>query len=165
MSKPLGHQGGPRPASSPWRPQAAVLVLSGLMALAAGCSGFGREWRAAGRPEAASSGMEGRWDGSWRSDSNGHHGSLRCVIQRGDDQAYRARFRARYAGLLSFGYTVSLNATNQAPGHWRFSGGADLGRLAGGVYQYEGEVREDAFKSSYRSSGDHGVFEMNRVQR
>lgn len=109
--------------------------------------------------------MEGRWDGSWRSDSNGHHGSLRCVIQRGDDQAYRARFRARYAGLLSFGYTVSLTATNDAPGHWRFRGEADLGRLAGGVYQYEGEVREDAFKSSYRSSGDHGVFEMNRVER
>ena len=46
-----------------------------------------------------------------------------------------------------------------------FSGEADLGSMAGGVYTYDGRVSDEAFHSTYKSSGDHGTFDMHRVSR
>jgi hypothetical protein len=136
-------------------------VLAVLLAAVTGCSNFGREWKAAARQPAPTAGIGGRWEGTWVSEANGHSGRLRAILTPESEASYRTRFRARYAGILSFGYTVTLLTTNDA-GVVRFGGQADLGKFAGGVYTYAGYATPTNFFSTYKSKGDHGRFEMRR---
>lgn len=95
------------------------------------------------------------------SDVNGHTGKLRCLLSAEDDNRYRAHFRATYWKVFRFGYAVSLQF-EQRDGGWRFTGEEDLGKLAGGVYRYEGQATPTNFFSTYRSKHDHGTFQMER---
>lgn len=156
----MNSQVQPNPRRAPLAGWLALLLLP----LLAGCSGFGREWKtAAGMPVVANS-IAGRWEGTWRSDANGHHGRLRCILTPQNGSQFEARFHAKYAGLLSFAYTAPLTVTNEA-GVWRFSGEANLGKLAGGVYRYDGSASPTHFHSTYRAKSDHGVFELRRPTR
>ena len=116
-----------------------VVVFSTLLlaVLMAGCSSFNRDWKAADKINYASSDLAGRWEGRWLSDVNGHNGKLRCLITHEKDSVYQARFRAHYAKIFRFSYTVPLVA-ERAPDGFKFAGEADLGGLAGGVYSYRG---------------------------
>jgi hypothetical protein len=138
----------------------ALIVLMPLFVLiGAGCGSFNREWRKAdGNPSA--SGLEGRWEGEWMSDVNGHHGKLRCIVGKNVD-VYDARFHAKYLKFLSFGYTVALKAEPTENGY-QFRGDADLGAFAGGVYHYEGHADTTNFFSTYSSKYDHGTFQMGK---
>src|SRR5437763_1907953 len=79
----------PRPATLwPMRPMAFCLPA---LLLVAGCSTFQRDWEQLAN-KAAPLGIEGRWEGSWKSDVSGHADRLRCIISRRDAQAYLARF-------------------------------------------------------------------------
>lgn len=136
-----------------------LLLLLG----ATGCSSFPRDWKSAASPPAPTNSIEGRWEGSWRSDVNGHTGSLRCLISRGTNDTYSARFHAKYKKLIrfTFGYTVPLTVTPRE-GQFHFSGAADLGGLAGGLYTYQGRATPTNFLSTYSSKYDRGIFEMSR---
>lgn len=136
-------------------------VLAALLAMVPGCSNFGREWKEAARQPTPASGIGGRWEGTWVSEASGHSGRLRAILTPESAASHRARFHARYAGILSFGYTVTLRTTNDAAGV-RFGGQADLGKFAGGVYTYAGHATPTHFFSTYQSKGDHGRFEMRR---
>lgn len=136
----------------------ATLVLALFVC---GCSSFNREWRTAGQQPVTPDSLEGRWEGRWLSEANGHNGNLRCLISRQTNDTYAARFRASYLWVLRFSYTVPLTVEPQEGG-WRFQGEADLGAAAGGVYHYAGNATRTNFHSTYRSPADHGVFEMNR---
>src|SRR5262245_49499068 len=105
--------------------------------------------------------MEGRWQGHWLSDVNGHNGALLCIVTRQENGDYAARFRATYLKVLKFGYTVPLKVerTNDV---WHFSGEENLGSMAGGVYEYDGTATPTNFHSTYRSKYDHGIFDMTR---
>ena len=133
-----------------------------LALLVCGCSSFNREWRRAGQKPVVQDSLEGRWEGRWLSDANGHNGKLRCIISHQTNDTYAARFRASYLWVLRFSYIVPLTVESQQDG-WRFQGEADLGAAAGGVYHYDGSATQMNFHSTYRSSADHGVFEMNRI--
>lgn len=135
-----------------------------LLAALSGCSSFGREWRAAARQPAPATDLGGRWEGTWISEVTGHRGRLRAILTPEAPHVWRARFHARYAGLLSFGYTVSLH-TIAANGEVQFEGKADLGKLAGGVYTYAGRANATNFFSTYRSRDDHGRFELCRPRQ
>lgn len=78
-----------------------------------------------------------------------------------DAGAYQARFRATYAGILTFVHTAELTATNTTGGV-SFTGEADLGRFAGGRYRYEGRATPEAFSLQYTARKDHGRFELRR---
>ena len=140
-------------------PMALILVSLFLVMLGSGCSSFNREWRAAAPIPPA--GMEGRWLGTWRSDVNGHNGKLRCLVRRTEAGQFEARFHAKYKRILSFGYTVGLTVQEES-GSWKFAGEADLGWMAGGAYQYEGQASTTNFLSAYRCASDHGLFQMTR---
>jgi hypothetical protein len=107
--------------------------------------------------------VEGRWEGRWLSEVNGHHGRLRCLMLRQSDEHYQARFRATYSGWLHFSYTVPLSLQTHTGG-WELSGEANLGKLAGGNYYYEGRIAPTNFFSTYRSKYDHGIFELHRPE-
>jgi hypothetical protein len=132
-----------------------------LTLLVAGCSSFNREWRQAYQAPAPLDSLEGRWEGRWSSDANGHNGNLRCLITRKKDGDYAAWFRATYMRVLHFSYTVSLQAESR-DGIWQFRGEEDLGKLSGGIYRYVGSATEANFHSTYQSEYDHGIFELKR---
>lgn len=133
----------------------------GCGVLGVGCSGFRGTWRDAERAGVTPVGMEGRWEGQWLSESNGHHGRLRCVVTRQSNDVYQAWFHAKYWGCLSFAYKVGLRVEEEETRDV-FHGEEDLGRLAGGVYHYSGWATATNFFSTYRCSRDHGTFQMTR---
>ena len=140
----------------------AALWFSILIMLnATGCSTFKRDWKAAARVPSPSQDIQGRWEGTWLSHTNGHHGRLRCLVSNGPEGQYLARFHANYVKILSFGYTVPLTV-RETRGAYQFQGDANLGRLAGGEYHYEGQATSTNFFSTYRARADAGVFEMKR---
>ena len=136
-----------------------VLLLTGI--LGAGCGTFNREWNKALKEPVVAAGLEGPWQGRWRSEVNGHSGKLRCLVKPQEDGKYQARFHAKYAGIFSFSYAVVLQ-TKQVDQDIKFQGEADLGKLAGGIYYYDGMADPTNFFAAYRSRHDHGVFEMQR---
>jgi hypothetical protein len=137
-------------------------LLCGLI-LFGGCSTFDREWEQAANRTVPVDSLLGRWRGTWLSDANGHYGSLRCVVTPNKDGTYRARFHAVYRKVIGYGYTVPLNVT-ETNRVFSFSGQADLGWWAGGIYDYAGRVEATNFFSTYRCKYDHGTFQMTRPE-
>jgi hypothetical protein len=135
-----------------------------LPLLFSACSTFQRDWRRALAQPVPADDLQGPWEGFWHSDSNGHNGRLRCLISRLDDRQYRFRYHAVYWGILRFSYNMDAEVQRQGEA-FEFQGAADLGRLAGGVYEYEGRATPSEFFSTYRSKYDHGIFKMARPGR
>jgi len=135
----------------------ALLLFASM--LGAGCTTFNHDWKVAQSVPATE--LQGRWQGFWLSDANGHTGKLRCVISKREDGDYRARFHANYGKVLNFGYTVTLKV-EPLDGSYKFHGQANLGWLAGGVYSYDGHADQTNFFSTYSSKYDHGTFQMTR---
>ncbi len=136
-------------------------MILGLAVLTSGCSTFNYEWRREARKATPTNDIAGRWQGRWLSEATGHNDALQCLITRESEDRYRARFRATYERVLHFSYTVMLDAkpgTNSV----EFHGSADLGRLAGGVYQYDGHATPTNFFSRYKAKQDRGTFQMER---
>jgi len=140
-----------------------------LMALAQlcflpGCTTFDQAWGKSAKESFPTNSILGCWEGTWLSEANGHNGKLRCVITPKSEGTYNARFHAIYKKVLGFGYTVSLKATD-TNGVFGFSGEANLGWWAGGLYQYNGHAHETNFFSTYSCKYDHGTFQMTRPSR
>jgi hypothetical protein len=133
-----------------------------LLCVTSGCSTFNRAWREAGQHPVRAKSIEGRWEGRWLSEVNGHNGKLRCLISRQPDGDYSARFRATYLKVLRFSYTVTLRV-EPGEGEWRFHGEANLGKMAGGNYRYAGRATQTEFHSTFDSQYDRGTFEMRRI--
>ena len=136
-------------------PTAPLLLC--LAVLTTSCSSFERAWR---NPPAESSGMAGRWQGSWKSARSGDSGKLRAIITRQGAAQYRARFHATYHSVLSAVYGVTLNVT-QTGRRSDFRGAANLG--VWGRYETRGHATRTQFYATYRSKFDYGTFEMQRV--
>tara|TARA_Y100001934_G_scaffold246314_1_gene305236 strand:- start:2024 stop:2500 length:477 start_codon:yes stop_codon:yes gene_type:complete len=140
-------------------------VLMLLFCLAAGCSTFERKWKEAG--EIPRDGIEGQWIGRWHSDYNQHNDKLRCIVTKKNDAIYETLFHAKYTRWIipvSFGYGLDMNTTRQG-GQFQFVGSADLGSLAGGIYQYTGEGNATMLQFIYRAEMDHGTFYLKRPPR
>ena len=133
-----------------------------IFAFLSGCSGFEKKWKAAaGRPVEVND-IQGRWKGTWKSEKNGHSGGLRAVITRQGEDTYNADFHATYGWIFRFGYSMAMTAQRGDETFTYFTGSADLGKLAGGVYEYDGKASGEEFFCNYRSKGDHGHFRMTR---
>jgi hypothetical protein len=136
--------------------QVAALFLS-LAVLMTSCSSFERTWR---NPPAESSGIAGRWQGSWKSARSGDSGKLRAIITRQSTAHYKARFHATFHSVLSAVYGVTLDVTQRGP-RSEFRGAANLG--VWGRYETTGYASKTQFRATYRSKFDYGTFEMQRV--
>ncbi len=111
------------------------------------------------------------WQGTWRSEVNGHHGGLRCLVEDVSLMAsmkpavpglFRFRYHANFFGLFSANYQVS-HIVRRTKNGYEFSGDQKLTGPGGGLYHYEGRVVNREFRATYRSVTDHGVFEMKRT--
>jgi hypothetical protein len=142
-------------------PRACLLALFATL-ITVGCSSFNRDWKkAAGQ---AIQGIEGRWIGRWHSDHNQHNGVLRCLISKKEGDLYEARFHAKYKlSILTISYPYDMVMTINSSGDtYNFKGEANLGRLAGGVYRYDGTGTTNNLAINYRSPKDHGTFRLQR---
>ena len=129
-----------------------------------GCSRFESDWRSPAlqlAPAPETDRLAGRWKGSWKSKANGHGGSLRCITTKLDEDTYRASFHATFGLVFQFDYPVNMDVDHRVDAT-HFTGQADLGRMAGGVYEYAGHADGEGFYSTYRSRDDHGYFKMKR---
>jgi HEAT repeats len=135
-----------------------------LAALVNNASDFKRSWNQDTPPPSAANGLQGRWQGEWISEVNGHRGALRCVLTRGEAGDYKAAFHAVYAKTLRVCYTVPLHG-QWNDGKLKLDGDADLGPLAGGVYSYKGDASETEFICLYKCKYDHGTFRMKPARQ
>jgi hypothetical protein len=142
---------------------ARFLIVALSLVVSSGCCSFEREWRGSMCCVSGGDRLDGLWEGTWRSCANNHTGRLRAIITRCDDGLYRARFHAVFWEVLPFEFTLTMTSV-AADGVEQFSGEADLGPLAGGVYTYAGQTDGCEFNATYCARSDHGVFQMRRLR-
>ena len=137
---------------------AASLIASSLTSCGIG---FQSRWSEA--KTLPSSGAQGRWTGTWKSEVNGHTGKLRCVVShpKGTDQ-HSFLYRATWMKVLAATFKTAKTVTPTAQGA-TFVGEKNLGVL-GGTFRCKGSIKDDHFQATYESAVDHGVFEMERVK-
>ena len=124
----------------------SFLLLLPLIWLQAGCT-FQRAWKQAAHIS-VSQGLEGRWEGRWVSDVNGHKGKLRCIIHHKQDDIYGFLFWATYGRGLRVSYTAEFQIIPNDNG-FVVSGKKDLGRFGGGLYLWKGSIQKNQFQATY----------------
>ena len=137
-------------------------ILHKLAPITANCRKFTEKWEGAAGLDAQ--GVSGRWAGEWMSEKTGHRGPLRCVVTVVSPGSWRLAFRASYSRVFRACYATDFTVEQEA-GRWRFTGGQDLGTLAGGVYEYAGEATLTEMVCRYKSARDHGEFRLTRAVR
>lgn len=143
-------------------PLLRLAVLALVVILLPSC---GSDFRAAWKKAPASTGVEGKWAGTWLSEANGHHGKLRCVVGRSQEAQSREFFyHATWKSILSGSYKAMHNVQRQKDGTYTFKGEHKMPDWAGGLYHYTGTIKGDDFNASYKSSMDHGTYTMKRVR-
>jgi hypothetical protein len=137
-----------------------LLFICGLLLITVGCSNFRKQWNRslAAAPERE---IAGPWEGTWKSDATSHTGKLRCVLTPLPDGKYEAFFKANYLKIFRFSYRMNMEAKPGGP-PFKLEGEADLGKLAGGKYTYQGVVSATNFFCTYHSKDDHGTFQLSR---
>ena len=140
------------------------LLLLSVILLFGGCSSFNRDWNKAA--DQSFEGMEGRWIGRWHSDYNQHNGVLRCLITKRKGETYHTRFHAKYKlSFITVSYPYDMDMTLTPQGDtFIFTGQADLGKLAGGLYHYDGNGTVQRIDINYRADKDHGTFQLERPE-
>lgn len=128
------------------------------------CAGgrFRREWQAAlaqPNPDAT-----GAWEGHWRSGSNHHTGSLRCLVEasEADPALLKFRYEATWGEFFRGYFDIQCRAVRHGAGRWTVSGTKDLGKLLGGPFSHEADLTPLAIHARYSSRLDQGVMEMTR---
>jgi hypothetical protein len=134
-------------------------VFGALTLLAAcGCSNFDRQWQAAANAPAGS--IEGRWQGHWKSQQDGHTGALRCVVRKVGPETYEASFDATYSSIFTFSYDARLGG-RRADDQVYLLGDQDLGWPVY-TYHYAGMASPAQLYCTYHARDDHGYFALAR---
>lgn len=106
--------------------------------------------------------LTGAWEGTWQNTNNTHQDRMRAVLTKTDTDIYHAHFFAWYRRVLTFSYATDLHVERRDGVTEFFRGQSDLGKLAGGVYRYEGHASPVDFFSTYDSKYDVGTFTLRR---
>lgn len=143
-------------------PLLRLAVSALVLSLLTSC---GSEFRSAWKKAGTTQGVEGRWEGTWLSAANGHHGTLRCVVSgpkgTGNHQFF---YRATWKSILSGSYKAVHHVQPKKDGSYVFKGDHKMPDWAGGMYHYEGTIKGDEFKACYECEIDRGTFTMKRVR-
>ena len=142
-------------------PRVTILFLPAL--ILSGCTGIPSGWSDAKRT-GSSDPVCGAWLGEWRSERNGHHGGLRCVVERQDTVTCRFRYRASWAKILCAGFTLTSTVKPDGKGGYAVTGSKDLGKAFGGVFACTGTIKDGVFKSRYEAKLDRGAMELRKLK-
>ena len=148
------------------QPLRFALPLLVLTVLSSCGSDFRKAWKRDICPAPpAANGVAGKWEGTWLSAANGHHGNLRCVVggptnKQGDHEFF---YHATWKSILSGSYKAVHNVQKKGDGY-TFKGDHQMPEWAGGKYHYEGTIKGDNFNACYESAMDRGTYTMKRVR-
>jgi len=138
-----------------------ILLSVLLLAVLPSCSlSFKKAWK----NSPPSSAVTGKWEGTWLSAANGHHGRLRAVVTE-DGPSHAFHYHATWAGFLSGSFKAPHKVTKQKNGTYTFEGDHRMPDWAGGNYHYAGTIKGDDFNACYESAKDKGTFTMKRVKQ
>lgn len=144
-----------------------MLVAAGATCLfLVGCTNFKEQWKKATAEAAKRKGnyadLTGPWEGTWKSDVNGHNGKLRCLITKLENGQYEFHYWAQWQKVLSGSFRENYEVVDKKDGSFTFSGEKDLGKM-GGKFSHQGVATATSFEASYRSElGDNGIFKLER---
>jgi hypothetical protein len=114
-------------------------------------------------------GVAGKWEGTWLSAANGHHGKLRCVVSDAEGVPMVSYAPGELGRLSSSTTATWKSASSVAATRPTQQVVQEKGRLlhlqrrppdadwAGGKYHYEGTVKGDDFNACYESAMDRGT--------
>lgn len=135
-----------------------------LFVLAA-LSSCGSEFRSAWKDSTTTDGVNGKWEGTWLSMVNGHHGKLRCVVDSPSiSQDVPFFYHATWKSILSGSYKAIHHVEKKKDDTYVFKGDHQMPDWAGGKYHYEGTIKGDEFNACYECEIDRGTFTMKRVR-
>jgi hypothetical protein len=139
------------------------MALLAVTQLLIGCSTvYNQKWRRAPKQTESHTGVVGRWEGSWLSSVNQHTGKLKCIVSETASEEYDFHYWARWS-LFSWTYHLKL-PIEETDAITTFSGTKNLGKLAGGAFEFDGRVEGNQFEASYDSKFDRGQFSMIRIR-
>lgn len=141
-----------------------IFSLLALVFLSSCSAGFRREWRSA-LAAGPQPGVTGAWEGTWKSEVNGHHGRLRAVVSapKNAEGDHEFHYHATWAKILSGAYRAK-HRVSPIRGGSSLQGSHQMPEWAGGRYTYQGTIQGDSFQARYDCSKDKGIFEMQRVR-
>ena len=104
----------------------------------------------------------GPWKGTWKSEVNGHHGPLWCMIAKDETlpDTYNFRYRAGW-GVLQFGDYTHRIATKEKNGILPLNHSMTLPKNFG-TYRIKGQVSPTLFKCHFEGNGDKGTMILQR---
>lgn len=136
------------------------------VALLVSCSGYQRDFKRAASEFQPSKTPAGPWKGTWKSDVNGHHGPLWCIVSNDHlaPKTWHFRYRAGW-GVLQFGdYVHSVDTALNAHGNLPLDASMTLPKNFG-TYAVKGQVTPTQFNVRFEGNGDKGTMTMTRPQK
>lgn len=131
------------------------------VALCVGCSSFRHDARQARRATASATGIEGLWEGQWRSDKDPEHGgAMQMVLTRSGETLYRASSRSRWWRVFRSAYDTHLVVTPVAPGQYLLRGGRHIWCF--GDHSLTGRVDGARLEAVYKVGNQGGTIELRR---
>ncbi len=142
------------------------LLLASL--LFASCSKYSGDFQTATKnfkPKAVPLTAAGPWQGTWKSDVNGHTGPLWCIVtqDKKDPTIWNFRYRAGW-GILKFGdYNHPVKTKLDANGKLPLAGKMTLPKNFG-TYKVVGVLTPTKFDVRYQGNGDKGTMTLTRPE-
>lgn len=131
-----------------------------LLFFVCGCGGLGQSAADAGDEDIQV--IEGLWVGKWFCEKTGHSGPMRCRLTRIKEGQYLARYDGFFAGFIPFWYSVKKEVT-RGDGVVYMKAEENLGWYGGGLFKYEGEIRDGEYHMRYDSKYYAGTFELSKA--
>jgi hypothetical protein len=104
--------------------------------------------------------LSGKWSGCWISDKNGHNGPLNAKFKQKDCNSYRVTFSGRFAKVIPFRYTTTMNVVGTGDGVVMLSAERPLGLR--GSFRTMAVATSTNFDATFTSPRDWGRFVMTR---
>ncbi|AWM39402.1 hypothetical protein GobsT_22770 [Gemmata obscuriglobus] len=104
--------------------------------------------------------LSGKWSGYWVSDANGHTGPLHARFTPQGDDAYRVTYRGRFAKVIPFRYSTTMDVVGRGDGVVLLSAEKPLGPF--GTFRTTAVVTGTTFDATFNSRRDSGRFVLRR---
>jgi hypothetical protein len=139
----------------------AILALCSALLSSCASPAYQRTWQAA--RSAPPPPPQGCYEGTWRSEANGHYGKLRCIVSEAD-RGFKFHYQATWGTIFTGEFTIVCPIEKSIAGTWKVRGSKDLGSTFGGTFTHEATITSTAVEAHYSAKFDHGVMQLHRVQ-
>ena len=100
--------------------------------------------------------LSGKWSGYWVSDKNGHTGPLHATFTPKGAAAYQVKYRGRFAKVIPFRYTTTMDVVGRGEGLVVLSAEKPLGPF--GTFRTTATATNSNFDATFNSRRDSGRF-------